>query len=205
MLEVENVGCIRGDRRLFKNISFSLPPGTFLQLTGPNGSGKTTLLRIICGLIAPDEGEIRWQGENIRSFGEEYFTDITYIGHRNGIKDELTSIENLRISNGLAGSNLSAEEAREILDQLGLGGREALASRLLSEGQRRRSALARLATSSATIWVLDEVHTSLDTTAVVLIKSLIEQHLAKGGIAIAATHQEFTVKASSFQRVKLAS
>ena len=205
MLEVENVGCVRGDRRLFSKVNFSLTPGTFLQLTGPNGSGKTSLLRIICGLMAPEEGEIRWQGVKIRSLGEEYFTAITYIGHRNGIKEELTSLENLRISSGLAGIEVSRKEAHSVLGKMGLAGRENLAARLLSEGQRRRSALAQLLTCRARLWLLDEVLTSLDKAAVTLTKSLIEEHLGKGGMAIIATHQELNLSASSFQRLELAS
>jgi heme exporter protein A len=205
MLEVQNVGCVRGDRRLFDKINFSLTPGMVLQLTGPIGSGKTSLLRIICGLMAPEEGEIRWQGANIRSLAEEYFTAITYIGHSIAVKEELTSLENLRISSGLAGIEVSRKEAYSVLGKMGLAGRENLAARLLSEGQRRRSALARLLTCRAPLWVLDEALTSLDKAAVTLMKSLIEEHLSKGGMAIIATHQELNLSASSFQRLELAS
>ena len=205
MLEVENVGCVRGDRRLFSNISFSLLPGTFLQLTGANGSGKTSLLRIICGLMAPEEGQIRWQGANIRALGEEYSTAINYIAHQNGLKEELTSLENLRISTGLAGTEISRNEAYNVLGKFGLGGRENLAARLLSEGQRRRSALARILTRSATLWLLDEVFTSLDKAAVSLMKLLIEEHLGEAGMAIVATHQELNIDAGLFQRLELAS
>jgi heme exporter protein A len=205
MLEVQNVGCVRGDRRLFDKINLSLTPGTVLHLTGPNGSGKTSLLRIICGLMAPEEGEIRWQGANIRSLAEEYFAAIIYIGHSSAVKEELTSLENLRISSGLAGIEVSRKEAYSVLAKMGLKGRENLAARLLSEGQRRRSALARLLTCRAPLWVLDEVLTSLDKAAVVLMKSLIEEHLSKGGLAVIATHQELNLSASSFQRLELAS
>ena len=204
-LEIDGIGCVRGDRRLFSDISFVLSPGSCVQLTGANGSGKTSLLRIICGLMEPEEGEIRWQGANIRTLGEEYFTAITYIGHRNGVKEELTSIENLRISAGLAGNNLSRAKARETLGEMGLGGRENLAARLLSEGQRRRSALARLMICNTAIWILDEVLTSLDKAAVGFMTSIIAKHLDNGGIAVVATHQELVLTAGSFQRVELAS
>ena len=103
MLEVVNLACVRGDRRLFSGMNFSVSPGTFVQVTGPNGSGKTSLLRMLCGLLTAEHGEIRWQGANIRALGEEYFSALTYIGHRNGLKEELTSLENLRISSALAG------------------------------------------------------------------------------------------------------
>lgn len=205
MLEAKDLGCVRGERRLFSHLNFSLGPSTLLQLTGPNGSGKTSLLRIICGLLSPAEGEVRWQGANIRSLGEEYFTDLTYLGHRNPIKEELSSTENLRISCGLCGYKITRTEAEEALGRMGLKGRENLPARLLSEGQRRRSALARLLTCSGKLWALDEVLTSLDKTAVTLMRSLIEEHLSKGGMAIIATHQELNLAVSSFQRLELAS
>lgn len=204
MLEVANLACVRGDRRLFSGMNFSVFPGTFLQITGANGSGKTSLLRMICGLLAPEEGEIRWGGANIRALGEEYFSALTYIGHRNGVKEELTSLENLRISSALAGNEISREEARRILGKMGLGGRENLAARLLSEGQRRRSALARLLSCKAKLWLLDEVLTSLDAAAVVVMKGLLEDHLKEGGIVLAATHQDLNLNAGEFQRLEIA-
>jgi heme exporter protein A len=196
---------VRGDRLLFSDISFSLKPGEFLQLTGPNGSGKTSLIRIVCGLITPERGEIRWQGAQIRSLAEEYSRSITYIGHRTAVKEELTSLENLRISSGLAGFEVSRAEAKEALSRMGLAGRENLPARFLSEGQRRRSALARLLTCGTALWLLDEVLASLDHAAVTLIETVIGEHLNKGGMAIVATHQDLHISAGSFQRLALAS
>lgn len=204
ILEVSKLGCVRGDRRLFRGLDLSLPAGTYLQVTGPNGSGKTSLLRILCGLLAPAEGEVKWRGESIHSLAEDYFTSVTYLGHRHGVKDELSAIENLRISNALNGILVSNERAREVLSRMGLAGRESLPARLLSEGQRRRVALSRLLTCNTTLWLLDEVMTSLDKGAVALIRSLIEEHLAGGGIAIVATHQELAVAAGSSRRLELA-
>jgi heme exporter protein A len=195
--------CVRGDRRLFRGVSFSLAPGTFLQLTGPNGSGKTSLLRIICGLMTPESGEIRWQGAKIRTLGEEYSRDITYIGHRPAVKEELNSLENLRIASGLAGCELSLDQAKEALASVGLKGREKLPVRFLSEGQRRRSTLSRLINCNTTLWLLDEVLASLDQAAILLIESLIGEHLSKGGMAIVATHQALHISAGSFQRLEL--
>jgi heme exporter protein A len=195
--------CVRGDRRLFRDVSFSITSGTLLQLTGANGSGKTSLLRIVSGLMTPERGEIRWQGTSIRSLAEEYSQSITYIGHRNGVKEELSSLENLRISSGLAGFEVTREQAGKALEQLGLAGRENLPARFLSEGQRRRAALARLLTCSTTLWLLDEVLASLDHAAGILIESVIGEHLSKGGMAIVATHQELHISAGSFQRLEL--
>jgi len=204
MLEAINLGCVRGDRRLFEGVNFSLTPGTYLQLQGPNGSGKTSLLRIICGLLTQAEGEVRWQGANIRSLGEDYFTALTYLGHRNGVKDELSALENLRVSNALNGIEINNNKAREVLRKMGIGGRESLPARLLSEGQRRRVALARLAVCNTSVWLLDEVLTSLDRAAIGLVRSLIEEHLSGGGIAIVATHQELGLSGVSLQRLELA-
>jgi heme exporter protein A len=203
ILEVSQLGCVRGDRRLFSGLDLSVSAGTFVQLTGPNGSGKTSLLRILCGLLAPAEGEVIWEGANIRSLGEEYFTSVTYLGHRHGVKDELSAIENLRISNALNGISVSNQRAREVLGQMGLAGRESLPARLLSEGQRRRVGLARLLVCDTKLWLLDEVMTSLDKGAVVLVRSLIENHLAGGGIAIVATHQELELSTGHTKRLEL--
>ena len=194
---------MRGDRRLFSGLDFSLSSGTFVQLTGPNGSGKTSLLRILCGLLEPAEGSISWQGANIRSLGEDYVAAVTYLGHRPGVKDELSAVENLRISNALNGVEVSQEDALNALQRMGLAGRERLPARFLSEGQRRRVALARLLVCNTRLWLLDEVMTSLDKSAVGLVRSLIEEHLNRGGIAMVATHQELELSAGVTQRLEL--
>ncbi len=196
---------MRGDRRLFRDVSFALSSGTLLQLTGANGSGKTSLLRILCGLLSPASGEVRWQGKRIKSLGEEYARDVTYIGHRHGIKEELTPLENLRISSALAGCEVKRVAARAALDRLGLLSRENLPARFLSEGQRRRAALARLLTCNTSLWLLDEVLASLDHSAQTLVEALIGEHLERGGIAIVSTHQKIDIQTKSMHRLELES
>jgi heme exporter protein A len=161
------------------------------------------LLRILCGLLAPAEGEIAWNGANIRALGEEYVTEVTYLGHRPGVKDELTALENLKISNALNGVEVGHESAIDALQRMGLAGREHLPARYLSEGQRRRVALARLLVCNTRLWLLDEVMTSLDKGAVALVRSLIENHVKGGGIAIVATHQDLELPAGVTKRLEL--
>ena len=153
--------------------------------------------------MSPAEGAINWNGANIRSLGEEYFAKITFIGHRHGIKDELTAIENVRISAGLGGIEIDKATARRALARVGLAERDSVPARLLSEGQRRRVSLARLLITSSQLWLLDEILTSLDKVAIGLVRSLIEEHVSGGGIAVVATHQQLELSGSNNQRLEL--
>ena len=203
MLEVVNLSCARGERRLFGGLSFSLAAGSFLQAFGPNGSGKTSLLRIVCGLMAPAAGDVRWDGANIRRLGEEYCAQVAYVAHQNGVKDELDPVENLRISSGVAGNALSKREAQAVLERVGLSRQKHLPARLLSAGQRRRLALSRLLASRARLWILDEPLASLDDDGAMLARNLISEHLSNDGMAIIATHQEMSLSAGQMQRIEL--
>jgi heme exporter protein A len=205
MLEVIGLKCVRGKRELFEDLSFALQPGDFLQLTGANGSGKTSLLRMLAGLLRPLRGDILWQGESIEALGESYFSMVTYLGHRTAVKDELTALENFRSSCGWSGVEVNRGDAVTALGRMGLRGREHVPARFLSEGQRRRLALARLAVCGTTLWLLDEVLASLDSGAAAAVRWLIEEHLDEGGMAVVATHQELDLCARSFQRIDLAS
>jgi len=203
MLEVINLGCVRGSRRLFRGLNFSVSAGGFLELRGPNGGGKTSLLRILCGLATPSEGEVRWNGTNIRRLREEYSASIAYVAHLNGVKDELTTIENLVVSERVAGHLLTEADASDVLERVGLSNQRRLHARLLSAGQRRRLALARLLASQASLWILDEMLTSLDDAGVALARDLIAEHLGKRGLTIFATHQDLDLVAVGAQRIQL--
>jgi heme exporter protein A len=203
MLEVSNLSCSRGDHRLFSGLSFTLHPGQIMQVQGANGSGKTSLLRTLCGFITPDEGVISWCGRNVRELDEEFFAEMMYLGHLNAIKDELSGLENLQISAGLAGAELSEGEALAILRRMGLRGRELLPTKVLSQGQRRRVALARLLANQAKLWILDEPLTALDVGAVAMIQELLAEHLARAGMVIFTTHQPLEVAGVELRRLSL--
>jgi len=204
MLRATGLECTRGERRLFSDISFSLDRGTLLQVRGPNGSGKTSLLRIVCGLLLPNAGEVSWDGRRIRELGEEYRAGLCYIGHLNAIKDELDPAENLRYSARMAGLSAAEPAIGDALRVLELGSCVRLPCKLLSQGQKRRVALARLPLSrTRTLWVLDEPFAGLDAQATALACSLIEEHLAAGGFVLLTTHQETRFSAGTTREVEL--
>jgi heme exporter protein A len=190
MLEARDLECVRGERRLFAGLGFSLKAGELLQVRGPNGSGKTSLLRMLCGLLPPAHGEIRWRGAPLKEMAEDFYREVAYLGHLPALKDELTAEENLRIASGLEGVEIDRGETWAALKRMGLAGRELLPAKVLSAGQRRRVALARLLVCGAALWVLDEPLTALDKSAVALMQSLLLEHLTRGGVAVITTHQD---------------
>lgn len=203
MLEVSDVACVRGERTLFSGLSFTLARGALLRVTGANGSGKTSLLRIVCGLTVPTHGAVRWKGEDIRRLREDYWRELTYIGHLNALKDDLTALENLEMGAALTGRGVAHEAALAALEDLGVGRCADLPVRMLSQGQRRRVALARLLLSRASpLWVLDEPFPGLDSAAVDLIVARIAQHVRAGAAVVLTTHQEVAIDAPG-QRIDL--
>lgn len=195
---------MRGRRRLFGGLNFALRGGDLLCVTGANGSGKTSLLRILCGLLSPVCGRVHWHGGDIRSLREEYWRQLLYIGHAYAVKEELTALENLVVSCTLVGVNVSREQALEALSRLGLAGYEALPVKILSRGQQRRGALARLFLSEKIpLWILDEPFDTLDAGAVDCVRLLIAQHLARGGAVVLTTHQEIKIDNPQVQCINL--
>ena len=204
MLSVHALECVRGERRLFANLGFTLTPHMLLAVRGANGSGKTSLLRMLCGLLAPAAGSITWNGRDIHSSREEYCAQIAYIGHLNGVKDDLSALENLRFAARTAGLPDNAGGAEAALRQLGLDGFQHQPCKTLSQGQRRRVSLARLCLSATRpLWVLDEPFTALDANAFALTRALLESHLQQGGMAVLTTHQDAAITAQSMQRIEL--
>jgi heme exporter protein A len=195
-LQAIGLACTRGERQLFSEINFELVAGDAMCVAGTNGSGKTSLLRTLCGLSFPADGEVRWSGRNIRQSREEFASQLIYIGHANGVKDDLAAWENLLIAATLAGRPISRDQAYLALDQLGLEREADLPTRALSQGQRKRVALARLQFGmGAPLWILDEPFTALDQKSVAHLCATLATHLDAGGMLVYTTHQAVELRA----------
>ena len=203
MLEAKNLECIRGDRKLFSNLEFTLEAGELLHLQGHNGSGKTSLLRTLCGLIAPSQGSVHWKGSNICRQRDEFAQDMLFLGHLNGIKADLTAVENLHILCQLDGLDIGNDEIWQVLEKMGLYGQEELPVSVLSQGQKRRVALSRLLLSKAPLWLLDEPFTALDRPAVDFLQTVIAGHIENGGMVMLTTHQEVALTAGEVRQMRL--
>jgi len=202
LLEVTNLECVRGDRPLFRNLSFTLKPGELLHVTGANGSGKTTLLRTLCGLSRPAGGAIRWNGADTHALGDEFSAQLAYVGHSNGVQGELTPPENLRAAACLAGA-ADATGIERALEQLALAAFRHFPAKILSQGQKRRLALARLPLLQKPLWVLDEPLSALDARSVAVMTGLLAGHLERGGLAVLTSHQELAVEIATVLQISL--
>ena len=203
LLEARGLAAQRGHATLFSGVDFSLRGGEALVVQGPNGSGKTTLLRIVAGLSMPSAGEVRLRGDAMRAFDARLRNVVAFNGHASALKDELTAFENLDAWTSLQGSPVSRNEIAGALDSVALSRRQRLPVRVLSQGQRRRIGLARLALCDRALWILDEPLTALDAEAISMLGALLTRHLAASGICIAASHQPLPLEDSRMKRLSL--
>lgn len=188
MLEGAELECQRGGRTLFRGLSLALRRGDLVRIAGANGSGKTSLLRILCGLLTPTAGEVRWNGTPIRGLKEEYTKSLVYLGHAPAVKDDLTPAENLAIASRLCGMAVAPGRIEAALERFAVPG--ALVRRL-SQGQKRRAALARLLLAAEVpLWLLDEPFTALDAAAAELTRATLREQVARGGAVLYTTHQD---------------
>jgi heme exporter protein A len=183
MLEAQDLACLRGERAIFAGLSFRLSPGDALLLVGANGAGKSTLLRMLAGLLLPAEGRLLWDGADALADRAAHAARLRYLSHQDALKPALTARENLDFFARLWGGEVAAA-----LDALDLMPLAELPARVLSSGQKRRLALARLALGAAPLWLLDEPTVGLDAVSVERLGVLLARHRASGGMVLAATH-----------------
>jgi heme exporter protein A len=204
MLEASQIECVRGSRRLFRDLSFRLEAHQALRVRGENGSGKTSLLRIVAGLSPAESGSVSWNEGNIRALGEDYLRDLLFLGHSNGLKDDLSPVENLRYALVLAGVGADNPALRAALAEQGLAAIADLPVKLLSQGQKRRVALARLLyCPQKPLWILDEPFVALDAASVDQLASTITRQLQRGGMVIFSTHQEVELGGAAMRTIDL--
>ena len=185
-LEARALACERGNRLLFRDLDLDAAAGEALQVRGPNGAGKTSLLRILCGLGEPVHGEVRWDGRRVAPGDAAYLAELVYLGHADGIKRELSPLENLLAHGRLRGAGGLAPGAA--IERLGLAAHAGTPVRALSAGQRRRTALARLLTTRARLWILDEPLNALDADGIDLVHEMLGEHLERGGTVVLTSH-----------------
>jgi heme exporter protein A len=202
LISADNLAVFRGDKLLFRQLSLSLDEGQMLQLLGANGSGKTTLLRALCSLVALEAGEIRWRGQPLAKVRDQYFAEILYAGHSDGLNGDMTPRENLVFGARLRGSDTDRVDAA--IERVGLRRQAELPCRALSAGQRRRVGLARLLVSEAVLWLLDEPLTALDVAGRELVESLLADQVSAGRSVIFTTHQPLQVHDCELQTLTVA-
>jgi len=200
-LEFEKVHVWRGDRHVLQGVSAHVHARELLHISGPNGTGKTTLLRVLSGLLRPEQGSVCWLGQSITTLRAEYQASLAYASHEPALKGDLTALENLHFAVGLK-RRITAGELYAALDRTGVGACADLPARVLSAGQRRRVALARVLAMRAAVWLLDEPYTNLDASGADLVSGLLQAHLHGGGLALVVAHHELRLPCS-IQRLEL--
>lgn len=185
-LEIRNLACVRGERLLFRDLRLVLSEGDVVQVTGPNGCGKTSLLRIVCGLALAEEGVVLWHAEPTRR-SERFKRECAYVGHRDGLKADLSARENLAFHARLTRADPAAVDGA--IERLGLAGCRDVPAGHMSAGQRRRAALARLLLAQRRLWILDEPLTALDAHGRSTVEDLVNDHRRAGGLVLFTSHQ----------------
>jgi heme exporter protein A len=191
-LTVEKIHVWRGDRHVLRGVSLALDPGELLQVAGPNGTGKTTLLRVACGLLRPEQGRVAWCGRPIAGIRPQFQSALVYAAHEPALKGDLTALENLRYLVGLRRSVRTAE-LEAVLERTGVAACAQLPVRVLSAGQRRRVALARVLAMQSPLWMLDEPFTNLDAAGSALVTDLLREHVSAAGMALVVAHHEIAL------------
>ena len=199
LLKGTDLSCVRDDRVLFEGLAFELVSGQVLLLEGKNGSGKTSLLRILCGFREPDAGQVFWCGDAIND--SQYYADMAYVGHLDGVKKELTVLENLKVSLALGRSGQYS--IQQALTKVHLANYDDVLVQSLSAGQKRRLSLARLLITKNIVWILDEPFTSLDKQGIALIETLMFEHCANGGMIVLTSHHDIELHGVDVQRINL--
>lgn len=199
---IDRVHVWRGDRHVLKGVSLTLAARELLHITGPNGTGKTTLLRVASGLLRPEQGQVAWLGRPIASARAEYHSALAYAPHEPALKGDLTPLENLGFMIGLK-RRVQAAELKAHLVRTGVGECADLPVRVLSAGQRRRVAMARVLASRAPLWLLDEPFTNLDRAGSELLSVLLAEHVNAGGMALVVAHHDLSI-AATLRRLELA-
>ena len=202
-LQAINVSCVRQQKKLFSDLSFTLTAGELLLIEGQNGAGKSSLLRLLSGLATPFSGDVFWQGESIHSARAAYHEQLHYMGHSNGIKLGLTVSENLELAAHLSSSRIPSFE--NILESLQLSSYQNTLASYLSAGQKRRIALAKLFLYPKMIWLLDEPLTALDKHTQSIFLAQLKLHLKNGGIAIVSSHHTIHVDQAVIHTLRLES
>ncbi len=186
-LSADKIHVWRGDRHVLRGAGFAVKAGELLHVAGPNGTGKTTLLRVVCGLLRPEQGAVSWCGRPIDAIRAEYQAAMAYASHEAALKSDLSALENLRYSVGLK-RRVGDHELRDTLGRTGVAACADLPARVLSAGQRRRVAMARVLAMRAPLWLLDEPFTNLDSKGTALMCRMLEAHLDGGGLALVVAH-----------------